>query len=299
MVSVNRNQKVLVIGGSGFMGSHTADELSRQGYAVTVYDRIASPWLRSDQEMVVGDLMDSKALLLAMEGAVCVYHFAGVADIGDAAERPYDTIESNVMGVTIVLEASVKSDIQRFVYASTMYVYSSYGSFYRASKQAAEVIIDAYHEKYNLDYTLLRYGSLYGPRSQKWNGIRSFAIQVMESGKLDYIGDGQEMREYIHVEDAARLSVDVLDEKHANCAITITGQQLLRVDDLFSLIFEISGKKRNVNYNGQHTRPDHYGNTPYRYSPKQAKKLVPQEFVDLGQGLLDLIEELHHEINID
>lgn len=290
-------EKVLVIGGSGFMGSHTADELSRRGFAVTIFDRAASPWLREDQEMVLGDIMDIDALREAMQGASHVYHFAGIADIGESRARPYDTIESNVMGVTKALEVAVECGVRRIVYASTMYVYSNHGSFYRASKQAAEVIIEAYHERFGLEFTLLRYGSLYGPRSQDWNGIRRFATQIVKEGRLDYSGNGQEMREYIHVHDAARLSVDVLDMRHANCAITITGQQLIRVDDLFSVLFEIVGSERVVNYYGENARPDHYGNTPYRYTPKSAKKIVPLEFVDLGQGLLDVIAEIHHELN--
>lgn len=288
--------KVLVIGGSGFMGSHTADELSKRGYKVTIFDRTLSPWLRDDQNMIVGDLMDFISLKNAMKGAHYVYHFAGIADIGEAKSNPYGTIESNVMGVTKALEAAIGSGVSQFVYASTMYVYSNHGSFYRASKQAAEIVIEAYHEKFGLDFTLLRYGSLYGPRSQDWNGIRRFFTQIITEGRLDYSGDGQEMREYIHVYDAARLSVDVLDKNHVNSAITITGQQLLRVDDLISMLFEISGKTREVIYHGKSNRPDHYGNTPYRYTPKSAKKIVPLEFVDLGQGLLNLIEEIHQEL---
>lgn len=289
-------ERVLVIGGSGFMGSHTADELSKRGFAVAIFDRTASPWLHDDQVMIIGDFMDTNTLQAAMNGAVIVYHFAGVADIGEAATRPYDTIESNIIGVTKALEASVVCGIRRFMYASTMYVYSNHGSFYRASKQAAEIIIDAYQERFDLDYTLMRYGSLYGPRSQEWNGIRRFASQVIKEGKLDYGGNGHEMREYIHVHDAARLSVDILDSKYSNCAITITGPQLIRVDDLVTILFEIAGKDRVVNYHGETTRPDHYGNTPYRYTPKSAKKIVPMEFVDLGQGLLDVIEDLHIEL---
>lgn len=291
--------KALVIGGSGFMGSHTADELSRRGYAVTIFDRMPSPWLAQDQTMIVGDYMDREALAAAMRDASVLYHFAGIADIGQSREQPYETIEANVMGLTKVLEEAVRSGVRRFVYASTMYVYSNHGSFYRASKQAAEIIIEAYAERFGLEFTLLRYGSLYGPRAQNWNGIRRFASQIVREGKVDYSGDGSEMREYIHVHDAARLSVDVLEAGFANRAITITGQQLIRVDDLISVLFEIAGQKRDVRYHGDQSAPNHYGHTPYRYTPKPAKKLVPQEFVDLGQGLLDIVEELHREENPD
>ena len=287
---------MLVIGGSGFMGSHTADALSESGYQVTIYDCVVSKWLRSDQYMLLGDLMDSTKLSVAINNTDIVYHFAGIADIGEAKDRPYETIDANVMGVTKILDLAVKSNVKKLIYASSMYVYSKHGSFYRASKQAAEIIIEAYHEQFNLDFTLLRYGSLYGPRSQKWNGLKHFATELITNNKLDYNGNGKEVREYIHVHDAARLSVDILDDKHNNSAITITGQQSIKMEDLFLMLIEIEGNNKAVTYHGDDIRVDHYGNTPYRYTPKTAKKLVPFEFVDLGQGLLDLIEEIHIEI---
>lgn len=285
-------KNILVIGGSGFMGSHTADELSNRGYAVTVLDREISPWLRKDQKMVVADLNDLNAFQAAVQNMDVVYHFAGIADIGEAKLRPYETIESNVMGATKVMDAAVKAGVKRLVYASTMYVYSGFGSFYRASKQASEILIEAYAEEFGIEFTLLRYGSLYGPRAQNWNGIHKFITRIMRDGIFEYSGDGSEMREYIHVLDAARLSVDILDSIHVNAAITITGQQLIRVDQLASMLFEISGKVPNVIFHGKHAHQDHYGQTPYRYHPRSAKKLVPTEFVDLGQGLLDIIEEI-------
>lgn len=294
-----KEKKVLVIGGSGFMGSHTADELSDRGYAVTILDIFPSPWLRSDQEMVVASLTDENALMNAMKGVEVVYHFAGVADIGEAKRGPLQTIDANVMGVVKVLECIATSSVRRFIYASTMYVYSHFGSFYRASKQASEILIEAYAAEYNLEFTLLRYGSLYGPRAQEWNGIRKFVKQILQDGEFNYVGNGSEMREYIHVQDAARLSVDVLDDNHINTAITITGQQLFRVDQLASILFEIAGLENVSNFQGKHEKQDHYGQTPYRYSPRSAKKLVPTEFVDLGQGLLDVIEEVYNELHDD
>ena len=128
--------KVTVIGGSGFVGSHVVDELSQRGYAVTVFDREPSPWISGNQHMV-----------RACEDTRYLYHFAGIADIAAARAWPFQTIEANVMGVTAALEVARSIGIARFVYASTMYVYSSAGSFYRASKQAVEGVIEAYAEQ--------------------------------------------------------------------------------------------------------------------------------------------------------
>ena len=287
--------KVLVIGGSGFMGSHTADLLSDNGYVVTILDKVKSPWLRDDQTMVVGDAMDSNVLMSAMNEIDYVFYFVGIADIAEAKVNPYKTIEVNIMGLTKALEAGVKNNIAKFIYASTMYVYSAQGSFYRASKQAAEVIIEAYQENYQLSTVLLRYGSLYGPRSQNWNGIKGFARQVVNHGAIEYLGNGSEIREYIHVKDAAKLSVKALHDDYENKAITITGNQSMRVADMFSMLFEIAGKELNVKYLDEQQGSSHYGNTPYRYTPKSSLKVIPTEFVDLGQGLLDIVEEIHND----
>jgi len=292
----NLLNKVLVIGGSGFMGSHTADVLSDNGKIVSILDKVSSHWLRSNQNMIVGDAMDSDILESSMQDIDCVYYFAGIADIGEAKSNPYSTIEINIMGLTKALEAAVKNNVKQFVYASTMYVYSSHGSFYRASKQAAEIIIEAYQENYGIDFVFLRYGSLYGPRSQDWNGIKNFARQIVKDGFLEYPGDGSEIREYIHVIDAAKLSVKALNEEYKNRAITITGQQAMSVANMFALIFEIEGKEVKVNYLDEHNSSSHYGNTPYRYTPKTSMKIIPTEFVDLGQGLLDIVEEIHNSL---
>jgi len=287
-------KNVLVIGGSGFMGSHTADVLSENGNIVSILDKVSSPWLRSDQNMIVGNAMDSDIIESSMKGVDCVYYFAGIADIAEAKSNPYNTIEINIMGLTKVLEAAVKNNVKQIIYASTMYVYSSHGSFYRASKQAAEIIIEAYQENYGIDFVFLRYGSLYGPRSQDWNGIKGFAQQVIKTGVLEYSGNGSEVREYIHVLDAAKLSVKALQEEYKNRAVTITGQQSMKVSDMFSMIFEIEGKEVDINYLDEHKGSSHYGNTPYRYTPKTSMKIIPTEFVDLGQGLLDIVEEIHN-----
>ena len=287
--------KVVVTGGAGFMGSHTADELTRRGYHVLVFDQTESPWLHSDQEMMIGDVLDPKSLAMAMKGARYVYHFAGIADIEESRSRPVETMNLNVMGASLVVEAAKQSGVERVVYASTMYVYSPFGSFYRASKQAAETIIEAYQQEYALDYTFLRYGSLYGPRAQDWNGLRKYVQQVVEGGQITYAGTGEEKREYIHVYDAARLSVDVLDDKHRNRAITVTGSQILSSKEMMDLIFEIAGKKSDIVLTDTDRKGYHYNLTPYRYTPKQAFKLVPSEFIDIGQGVLELVKELHEE----
>ena len=291
------SKNILVIGGSGFIGSHTADVLSNRGHKIRIFDRIKSPWLKDSQEMIVGDYLDADVLFETMKDIEIVYNFAGIADIGEASEHRQKTIETNVIGVSNTIEAMLKNNISRLIYSSSMYVYSDKGSFYRASKQAAELLIETYSDKLNLDYSILRYGSLYGSRSQEWNGLKKFIKQITNEEKVDYAGTGEEVREYINVSDAAKLSADAINDNFINKAIIITGQQSTKVKDLFQIIFEILGKKQNINYQNKKNLNDHYGNTPYRYSPKSANKIIPSEFIDLGQGILNLIQEIDNENN--
>lgn len=288
--------KVLVLGGSGFLGSHVADALSSAGHTVTVFDRRPSPYLRRGQKMIVGDLLDAKTVDTAVRGHQAVFNFAGFADIESAQDHPLDTIRLNVLGNGIVLEACRKARVKRYLFASTMYVYSDAPSFYRASKQACEQYIECYGRLHGLEYTILRFGSLYGPRSDARNGIHNFLKAAIEKKKIVYWGTGDEMREYIHVRDAAALCVDALSPRFRDASLILTGVQPIRIKDLLVMIREIMKGRVKLEFRPK-SRPDladlHYTLTPYAFVPREARKLVRPEYVDLGQGLLSLMGELH------
>lgn len=289
-----RGKRALVLGGSGFLGSHVADALSDAGIRARVFDRRPSPYLRAGQQMVVGDLMDFAAVKRAARGCDYVYNFAGLSDIGDAMARPLDTASLNVLGNTHALEAARLARAKRFVFASTVYVYSESGSFYRASKQAAERFVEAYQERYGLAFSILRYGSLYGRRADERNGIFRFLKQALTKKRIVYEGSSDAMREYIHVTDAARLSVQILEPAYANRHLVLTGHERMAVKNLMRMISEMLPAGVTVTYGGK--RDDgHYVMTPYAFHPKVGHKLVANDYVDLGQGLLDCLAEIHEQ----
>ncbi len=289
-------ERVIVFGGSGFLGSHVAHALSEAGYRVRIFDLVPSRHLRADQEMVIGDLRDLEATVAAAGGCSAAYNFAGLADINDAMNRPVDTVSLNVLGNVHALEAARRAGARRFVYASTVYVYSEAGSFYRASKQASERFVEAYWERYRLEYTILRYGSLYGRRADKRNGIYDFLKQAIERKSIHYEGSGDAMREYIHVSDAAKLSVRILAPEYANRHMILTGHERMQVRNLLRMISEMIPGGVNVTF-GNQSVDGHYVMTPYAFHPKVGHKLVANDYVDLGQGLLDCLAELHENIH--
>jgi len=282
-----------VIGGSGFLGSHVADALSDAGYSVRILDRKASPWKRDAQEMSVGDILDTKALNQVIDGCDAVYNFAAIADLDEALSKPVETVGVNILGNVQVLESCRHHSVSRYIYASTVYVHSRDGGFYRCSKQAAEQYVEEYQRTYGLDYTVLRYGSLYGPRSDHNNGLWRIVKHAIEAGKVRYEGNTESMREYIHVEDAARASVAALGEEFRNQHVVLTGQEPMRVMDLLKMLAEILGIPQEAEFE-ETEYAGHYIRTPYAYQPKLGRKYIPPMHVDLGQGLLQLIGEIQN-----
>jgi UDP-glucose 4-epimerase len=287
-------KKVLVTGASGFLGSHTANALSRAGYEVVLFDLASSPYKLPEQTEIIGDIQDTQALQKAAKDCTYLYHFAGIADIEETKSKPYETCQSNILGTINALEAAKDAGAERFVFASTVYVYSNSGGFYRVSKQACENFIEQYQEQYNLPYTILRYGSLYGRRAGETNGIFKLIKSALENDVITYNGDPESMREYIHVADAAKLSVDILNEKYENKHVVLTGNERMRVADLMRMIAEMLPGNPALKF-GEKSLESHYVMTPYNYSPKLGIKLVGTEHIDLGQGLLDCIAEFHEQ----
>ena len=284
--------KVIVFGGSGFLGSHVADELSDRGFEVIVYDKQESQYIRRDQEMIVGDILDGEKVSEYVKECEYVYNFAGVAGIAEARQNPLKTIKTNIIGTTNIVDACRWHKIERFVFASTIYVYSDLAPFYRSSKQACELIIEDYQKTYGLNYTIARYGSLYGRRANQFNYIYKIIRQAVEEGKIVRKGDGEEIREYIHAQDAARCSVDILSEKYKNQYVILTGNQSIKVKNLLNMIREIFHGDISVEFSPE-DEPGHYEITPYSFRPRVAKKVVSSSYYDLGQGILDVIHEVY------
>lgn len=288
--------KAIVFGGSGFLGSHVADALTDTGYEVIVYDLRPSPYVKSTQRMITGDVLDQRKVEESVNGCDIVYNFAGIADIADASQKPLDTVKINVLGNSIILESCRKADVRRFIFASSLYVYSKAGSFYRSTKQACELIVENYYEVYGLPYTILRYGSLYGPRADDKNFIQRVIRQALLEGKIIREGDGEEIREYIHVYDASKSSVEILSDEFVNQQVIITGSQQMKIKDLLFMIKEMLDNKIDIEYISASTNY-HYEITPYTFAPKLAKRIIGKTYLDLGQGILKCIQSTYKEIN--
>ncbi len=286
--------RIVVFGGSGFLGSHVCDVLSNTGHDIIVADCKKSPWLSQNQTMSIGDITDSNYVEKICQHADIVLNFAGIADLGDADLNPTQTAHINIMGNMHILEACRKAKIERYIFASSLYVYGQHGGFYRCSKQSCELFIEEYHKKYGLEYTILRYGSIYGERADNRNGIYKFIKQAITENKITYYGAQDAVREYVNVQDMAQITLEILKPDYSGENIVITGNQPMKISNLFLMISEILGKKLEIEYLNNEDNT-HYFITPYSFMPKVGKKLQPILSTDLGQGLLKVMAEINNE----
>ena len=277
--------KIIVFGGSGFLGSHVADVLLDVGHNVIIYDKVPSEHKRKGHTFILGDVCDKDKVFKAVKGCDVIYNFAAVANIDKAKLNPLETVRSNVLGNAVLLEAARLNNVKRFVFASSIYVHSEAGSFYRSSKQACELLIENYHKNFGLNFTILRYGSLYGTRANSENRIHNMIKQACESGEIIYDSDGNESRDYLHVKDAADFSARViLSNKFKNKYLNIVSPMKITGKELLKIIQDVLKKKIKIKYNNSNFK-EHYKTTPYTYSPKKGEDLICQDTIDLKEGL--------------
>jgi len=228
--------KVVVLGGSGFIGSHLCDLLSSKGHKVNIFDIKKSKYKKKNQKMYIGSILDKKKLSLAIKGCDFVYHFAALSNINVARTNPFMSAEINILGTINALLVSKLHMVKRFIHASSIYANTEEGGFYGSSKKAAESYVERFHETYGLKYTILRFGSLYGSRADEQNGINVIINSGLKKKKLIYGGSINAMRRYIHVKDAVSICAKVIQKKYENQYLIITGKYLIKVKNLMKML---------------------------------------------------------------
>jgi UDP-glucose 4-epimerase len=247
--------RVLVTGGSGFIGSHVVDKLIDAGIEPVIYDRRPSSHHGSSEvETVIGDLLDRDALRKAMEGCNAVAHLAAYADVGVVAEQPLAAEETNVRGTIAVLEAARETGA-RVIYGSTIWVYGASGDglltedeplglpghLYTASKLAGEMYCTSYAELYGVPSTILRFGIPYGPRARPAAVIPIFVSNALKNKPITIAGDGRQTRRFVYVEDLAEGVVAAIERGAAKRVYNLAGDETVTIRELAGIVSELVG----------------------------------------------------------
>jgi UDP-glucose 4-epimerase len=247
--------KVLVTGGSGFIGSHVVDRLLAHGHEPVNFDLTASLY-RAPGELksVLGDIADRDTAWRAARGVDAVIHLAAVADVNDVIADPLRADRINVHGTQMILEAARHAEIPRVVYGSTVWVYgnapvdgpvdeesplASPPHLYTATKLAGELYCRSYTQMYGIEHTILRFGIPYGPRARTAAVVPSFVGRAQEGKALSIAGDGRQTRQFVYVEDLADGIVAGLQDGARNRTYNLVGEEETSVRQIADTIREL------------------------------------------------------------
>jgi len=281
------SKNFLVTGGSGFIGSHVVDVLIKKKYKVTVFD--LKPPKRKDVKFIKGNILDKALIKSSLKNINFIFHLAAVSDINKVKKIPLKTIETNILGTTYLLEASRNANIDRFIFAGSVYSYGSAGNVYTTSKTAAELIIKNYNLLYNQKFTILRYATVYGPRNREVDAISIFVERALKNLNLIIHGNGQQKRNYIYVEDLAEGSLISLKESTKNKVITLGSKKNIKIVNLAKMIIRLARSKSKIIFDKKNKRFDDFSSN-YYYGKNEKNLINWRPKYDLKNGLEQYIK---------
>ncbi|MBS7288078.1 MAG: SDR family NAD(P)-dependent oxidoreductase [Candidatus Freyarchaeota archaeon] len=257
--------RVLVTGGAGFIGSHVAEHLAKEGHEVVILDNFSTGSIEnirhiasmSNVKIVNGDVLDADAVMRAADGCDAISHHAAQLEIGSAIRDPVADARINIEGTINVLEASVRKNVRKVIYASSAGIYGEAVRLpqdedhpkrptwpYGVSKYSGELYCLQYSQFYGVKTCALRYGIVYGEREWFGRVLTMFIKRAVLDNKPPVIfGDGRQMRDFIYVKDAVKLHNILLEEDHGGSfeAYNVGSGVATSIRDLAELVIELSG----------------------------------------------------------
>ena len=242
------DQRVLVTGGAGFIGSHVAERLAEDNI-VTVLDDFSVGSDRHleflpEERIIDGDVCDRGTVRAAVADQDIVVHMAAMMGVRRTLENPLEVLEVNIDGARVVLSESVREGVDRILFASTSEVYGDVPEVpyheddstapetnYAVAKQTSERFARAYSSKHGLDHTIVRYFNVYGPRqvsSSYGYVIPIFVDRALSGDVIEVHGDGQQTRDFTYIDDAVEGTIAALGSEGQNETFNIgTGTETM------------------------------------------------------------------------
>lgn len=258
--------KTIVTGGAGFIGSHLADELIKQGHEVLVIDSLVSGSeenVPKEARLIKKDITTDD-LAPDFKDADAVFHFAADPDVRSSAENPANSFKLNVVGTFNVLEACRAVDVKKFVFASTSTVYGEPETIptpetqdcepisnYGASKLACEAYISSYAHSYGIQSTVLRLANIFGTRSTHGVMFDFFHKLKKDPNKLEILGNGKQEKSYLYVSDCVSGTLTAFqNQKKIYGAFNVGSKEKHTVDEIAALVAKTLDSRPKTQYTG-------------------------------------------------
>lgn len=288
-----QNQRVLITGGAGLIGSHIADLLVERDVQEIVVldnfvrgrrDNLSYAVSNGNVTIVEGDIRDRKIVAEVMEGIDLVFHQAAIR-ITQCAEDPRLALEVLVDGAFNVADQAVKSGVSKIVAASSASVYGMAEefptterhhpyhnrTFYGAAKTFNEGLLRNFHDMYGLSYVMLRYFNVYGPRMDVYGAYTEVLIRWMEriaTGKGPLIfGDGTQTMDFVFAEDIARANVAAAESEISDEVFNIASGTEISLTDLARTLLRVMESE-----------------APLEYGPERKVNPVPRRCADVSKA---------------
>ncbi len=311
-------EKILVIGGAGFIGSYVVAELLKHDVGgVIIYDNFVRGKMSNVQDCLKdkrckifplgGDIRDIDILNEAMKGVDYVFHLAAMWLL-HCKDFPRTAFDVNMQGTFNVLEACVNNNVKKLIYSSSASVYGdavevpmteehpfNNRNFYGATKISGEAMCRAFYDRYGLNYVGLRYMNVYGPNQDQtaaYTGVIPIMLNKIDTNEQPVInGDGSQAYDFIYVEDVARFNVLAMQSEKTDEFYNVGTEKQTSIKELCDLILELKKSDLKVQY-----KP---------YSEDDARRLVQNRIgsnqkakndigfepkYNLEEGLIKLIE---------
>lgn len=306
--------KVLVTGGAGFIGSHLVERLLERGADVVVVDNFNDfydPAVKRHNvagfarrvRLYEQDICDAQNLqsVFSSERPTHVVHLAAWAGVRPSIERPALYTEVNVTGTVNLLECSVSSGVQQFVFGSSSSVYGINSkvpfeeddplnqpiSPYAVTKRAGELLCSIYHHNHGLPVTCLRFFTVYGPRQRPEMAIHKFARMINRGEEIPLYGQGALKRDYTYVDDILQGIEAAIERNYAFDIFNLGNSYTIALTELVELLEKKLGKRAKVRL-----LPEQMGDVPITYADiqKARRMLGYAPRYDISTGLDRFVE---------
>ncbi|MBI2327742.1 NAD-dependent epimerase/dehydratase family protein [Candidatus Curtissbacteria bacterium] len=297
--------KILVTGGAGYIGSEITKLLLKAGHEVVVLDNLSHGFVENvpkGAELIVGDMRDRKKAKQALAGVNCVIHMAGLIVVPESVKDPIKYCDNNVLRTVSFLVAMNDAGCKKIIFSSSACVYGTSDKLpikedaplrpdnpYGATKASTEAFLQAFHACFGFDVTILRYFNPYGPGRMHepiTHAIPNFIKAALAQKPLPLYWKGEQIRDFIYIEDLAQAHIDVLNLSGFNI-FNLGSETGIKIKDVVDLIFEILGYRVPIADLGER-KGDVHAN--YAASDRLKKAVGWQPKVDLREGLRRTID---------
>jgi UDP-glucose 4-epimerase len=298
--------RALVTGGAGFIGSHIVDELLKNDFEVVVIDNLSEADLENVNEKArfyKADLrrMDEVEKVFKTEHADFVFHTAAQTRIKTSLERPQFDAESNILAAINLLECCRRNGVKKVIYSSSQEVYGNPErlpvdekhplrpiSHLGISKHTVEHYLELYHFLYDIKFAILRYSTVYGPRQTPRHGvIPTFFDNLKQDIPCTILGDGEQTRDFVHVQDVAKANLAALKDTKSS-VFNISQQKQTSINKLHKMFLKLAKKDVKPNYDNERHPEVKY---IYLDNSLAKKQLGWKPKISLEKGLKELFEQ--------